>query len=164
MPVQFGTFTIGVDAGDKKARQNTETIYVYSTFEDLLKRDICSSTDAFTTRLPISDTHLLQANSPREIMYPISGHLHTGKIVAQYLDLRDDGLDFQERDKVHSRAIVFTTTLNGSVKPSFSIAPVTKGFNTISGNLDLTADRMDQHQVTVRLRPQSKIGGTGLIK
>ncbi len=154
MPVQFGTFTVGIDAGDKKARKNVETIYVYSTFEDIFKQNFCDPLGRDNPFQAVAHSGLVRTSPPRQILYPVSGNLHTGEIVKQYLELQDDGLKYQERDKVHSRAILFTTILNGAVKPSFSIAPIPKGFNTISGNLDLVADRTDSHKVTVRLRPQ----------
>ena len=135
-PIHLGSITLGVGLGDKKQRFSDRTIKLSTTFGDLIKMDDC-----------IAD------EGRGSFRYPIAGRIGLDEVIKQYVLINEDKyskLSATKKD-IYTDTIRFTTEINGSLNPSFSIAPALG--RTISADLTLSADRKDIHEVVVSIIP-----------
>lgn len=145
-PIVPGVITLGYDVGDKRKRASDRQVRILSSFRELLHLD-CRNID-------IADEHRF----PR--MYPITGEIGLAEVLGDYLRVSDlkgqkfhlGGASDSYRDK-----ITFTTAINGSIKPGINLSK--RIGQLIDVSADLTADRMDVHEVTIFLTPPGATPG-----
>ncbi len=134
MPISFGTFTMGWDAGLKKERRVQQTFGIGDNFNRL-------------AGLPCEKT-----TPGRNYLYPVTGNIGLGKTFETYARLvrQNQGAFKGEISEV----IRFTTDWNGSLKPSWNLTPLSK--QVIGINADATGQRSDIHQLTLDFKPLDK--------
>jgi hypothetical protein len=93
------------------------------------------------------------ANSERIFVqrYPIRGKIGVHEVIEQYIRLLAAGTFKKGGGEAYTDQIVFTTTLDGSVSPSFTINPTTA--EQITGSFGLAGSRKDLHSVIISLAP-----------
>jgi hypothetical protein len=140
-PLTNGKFTLGINAGAKRKRENHRVFTVTDTFSHLL------------TKVPESycEGFIREANR----VYPITGRIGVDKIVTDFIDLTLFGELAGSKDKPLLPTMVdtltFTTAITASVTPKVEFTPVGKAFQLASASLTGLADRTDIHQVAVGL-------------
>ena len=94
----------------------------------------------------------------------MSGNIGLGSVISDYLHVEKSG-KFKSGGESYTDKIQFTTTINGSLKPSIDIAR--KGGEAIKASADLTGIRKDQHALTIYLSPSEssdKAGGVQQVQ
>lgn len=131
-PVSLGTVSLGYDIGEKKSRLAEREVKLVVTFGELIQMN-CD---------PV----------PQEasFRYPISGKIGLDEVIHQYMAVAKDS-KFKTAGESYRDKIQFTTTLNGSVNPGFSLVRVS-GVR-LGSDATLGARRDDLHEVTILLYP-----------
>jgi hypothetical protein len=128
---------LGYDIGDKKQRFSERTIKIAATFGELYRLEC-----------------LGEASANHEVLtkkYPIQGSIGLDEVFNSYIDIGKNG-KFDTGGESYTDTIRFTTSINGSIKPSVTLA---KAGRTITAEADLTATRKDVHELKVFLTPPS---------
>ena len=131
MPISFGSFTMGWDAGLGKERRATQTFGLGDNFKRL------------------ADLPCGNVAPGRNYLYPVTGEVGLLKTFESYgrLVRQNPGAFKGEISEV----LRFQTDWNGSLKPSWNLVPLSK--QIIGINADATAKRSDVHQVTLEFKP-----------
>ena len=93
------------------------------------------------------------------LSYPIRGHIGLDEVITQYLTVLDKKLVLKETassGKTYSSIITFTTTIDGSIKPSTSLTR--SDGDKLSANSTVMGQRDDVHEATIVLVPPSLSG------
>lgn len=142
--VTLGTITIGVAAGDKKQRKGRREIRVVATFRELLGLEKeCEEGKYFMAE---DGLHTLR--------YPIRGRIGLDEVITEYLTILRSKFALSEvasSGKTYMSIITFTTTIDGSIKPSATIAR--SSGDRYVGNALLSGQRQDVHEATIVLMP-----------
>jgi len=141
-PVHLGSMTVGLAGSDTKQRESDRNVKLIIGFEDLDELDCRGAPQ--------------NAGGLRAVHYPIKGTIGIAEVIDQYLKI----LAFKEGkfDKVaaYTDQISFTTTLTGSVNPSFTIAPTP--LTQVAGSFSAGGTRKDLHVVFISLASPSPDG------
>jgi hypothetical protein len=141
-----GTFGLGLKAGVDRSRQNTRTFTVTDTFGALVHRP------------PQCEDHIVGPN----YVYPISGQIGVERLIQAFVYLSLFGNLASQGDPNKPAALpngpptlvdalLFTTTISGSVTPQVNFAPIGRTLSVSHAQLDLAASRIDKHQVVIGL-------------
>jgi hypothetical protein len=128
VPFTTGAFDLAATADYKRQRDGLRRFETVETFADLAKLK-CHD---FVVR----DAHL---------HYPISGSIGMTKAVNTFVELTEFGGAKGE----FTDTLNFTTTLNGSIKPSLVLNPVPQSFRLVNASGEVSAGRTDKHSVTI---------------
>ncbi|MEQ1719015.1 MAG: hypothetical protein ABL907_24025, partial [Hyphomicrobium sp.] len=131
IPISFGSFTMGWDAGLGKERRTIQTFGLGDNFTRL-------------AGLPCENV------APgRNYLYPVTGEVGLMKTIESYgrLVRQNPGAFKGEISEV----LRFQTDWKGSLKPSWNLVPLSK--QVIGMAADATANRSDVHQVTLEFKP-----------
>lgn len=134
-PFTNGRFSLNVGAGEDKQRIGVRNFQVVDTFAELKKED-CS----------------VQATNAN-YRYPITGLVGLDEVVSTFVKLNDQKLLEQAKGPGGSYvdALEFATVMRASVEPAVELAPVADRFRLASGRINLSADRLDVHRLTISL-------------
>lgn len=146
-----GTFGLGLKAGVDRSRQNTRTFTVTDTFGALVQRPLQC------------DGYIVGPN----YVYPITGQIGVERLIQAfvYLSLFGNLAGQGDPNKPATLpngpptlvdALLFTTTISGSVTPQVNFAPIGRTLSVSHAQLDLAASRVDKHQVVIGLALDSK--------
>jgi hypothetical protein len=139
------TFTLGLVGNANRQRQNKRTFTVTDTVGTLLT----------TLNTPVRGVRYCDGKiKGPNYVYPIAGHIGVDKMVKTFFELAFfAGLSASEKGAPPTMAddLTFTTTIDLSVMPKVTFAPVTSGFQPTDASLTGLARRMDVHDVTVGL-------------
>lgn len=148
------TAALGVTGDANRTRQNERVFTLTDTLGDLLTK----LNAAQRRGQRYCDGHIVQANH----VYPITGRIGVDKTADTFFNLvlftnlsGDKGAPPTMADK-----LTFTTTVDLSLTPKVTFAPVPTGFNPTDASLTALARRTDVHQVTVALAVDSKTVAT----
>lgn len=145
--VTLGTITIGVGAGDKRQRKARREVRVAATFRELLALE----------KECAEGKYFMDGDGVHVLRYPIKGRIGLDEVIMQYLRIVDGKFalaDTAMAGKTYSSIITFTTTIDGSIKPSASITR--SSGDRFSGNGVLSGQRQDLHEATIVIVPPAK--------
>ncbi len=138
-PITHGTKNLDPSLGADLTRKGIQTIQVEATFNQLIEKD-CS--------VPI----VVSVGQPPKL-YPVTGDTGVDSFISEFFEIRKNNKN-KGKDDTFSDKITFTTQLDGGLKPSLKLVPVTGSTVNISGNL--SAQRIDQHDIQLTIqRPKS---------
>lgn len=138
-PVPLGTISVGLSGGDVRQREGDRNVKLVISFKDL--EDLACFGE------------LEQPRFPRH--YPITGKIGVAEVIQQYIRLTHQQKGAFAEGGSYTDQIIFTTTLNGAVSPSFTVAPAT--LQQISGSGIFGPMRKDLHAVLISLAPAGKV-------
>jgi hypothetical protein len=151
----LSSLSLGGSVGDTKQRESDRNVKILLSFEDLHGLN-CYNVPQ-------------NAGSIRSLYYPITGSIGVSEVINEYLMILEQSITDQEiddgkkaieikklkqiYDKTNGYAdiISFTTTVNGSLTPSITLAPTVRETFSLSGILKGT--RIDLHSVGLGLSP-----------
>jgi hypothetical protein len=138
LPFTDGTFTLGIGGGKEKMRQNRRTFLIIDTVKELAESEFC----------------LHEAGRRENFIYPISGRIGMDEFVNTFYGLITTAgrLDQTNKAGALSDQLTFRTRIVGSVNPKIELAPVSNHFKLTEASAQLSADRIDTHQVIVAIR------------
>lgn len=149
-------FTLGISAGAMRKRSNQRVFTITDTFGYLVTRLNRMNSD----RERYCDGKIVREN----YVYPIAGRIGVDKTVIAFMDLTVFGsLGSADKGKgppTMADKLTFTTAVSLSANPKIEFTPVTTAFQLSSAGLKASADRTDQHQVSVGL----SVGDRGLAE
>lgn len=136
-----GSRTFPLTARVDRSRQNIQNFRQLDTFGDLLRNmrdDYCP------------DPH---RNKPINYIYPIAGNIGIADQLQTFVSLYGlsnlgPGRENEKGPPIFTSRVIFTTEIEGTVKPVVTIAPVL-GETTWGGDYGFTANRKDQHEVII---------------
>ena len=137
-------FGIAFKAGLDRSRENTRTFTVTDTFGGLVKS------------LTGCGERIVGPN----YIYPISGEIGVKDMIQDFVYMTIFGnLGGQSQTPATVPkgpptlvdALLFTTTISGSVNPHVAFSPVHKDLGVTAANVNFAASRIDKHQVVVGL-------------
>jgi hypothetical protein len=141
-PLTNSSFTLGINAGANRKRDNHRIFTVTDTFSYLL------------TKVPeeYCNGFIAEAN----YIYPITGRIGVDKVVHDFINLTLFGGLAGTKDKpdgppTMADELTFTTVITASATPKIEFTPVTTAFQLANASVTGLADRTDAHQVTVAL-------------
>lgn len=138
-PIHLGTFTIGVKAGDQKIRAADRDISTAINFKDLLEYEC--------------EKYPVQRDTFVPMHYPIKGNIGVDAVIKDYLRLAEKGkFSNGNTEETFLDKISFTTTLNASANPEFTITPTMRETLTAKGTIG--AKREDKYEVTIGISRQ----------
>ena len=139
-PVVNGTFTLNAKAGAKLQRKAQRKFMITNSFYELhrLDRARCAN---------------IVARSGN-IIYPITGKIGLKEVFQTFVRL-DSSSDLGVRPGTTSEFndnLTFTTTLSAGANPKITLDPIAdRRFRLASANLNVNAQRVDDHQVVINL-------------
>jgi hypothetical protein len=149
-PFTGGTFSVGVQAGEDRARRNIRTFTIIDTVKELAESTFCHLGE------PVAENY----------KYPITGTIGINEMFATFYGLVRDTrkLDASGKSPAFSDQLTFTTRIAGTVNPKVVLAPVVKDLRLTDASVNLGAERRDQHQVIVAIKLPDKFDQLGLKK
>ena len=162
LPLTHGTFAFGASGGAEKERVGTRDFAFVDNFKEAREPLVCTR----------------EATGPN-YAYPITGLIGLEEVIGTYLELQAIGLGAngpvifradrpksasprKKEEKAKASETVspdfaetfeFTTTINVGAKPSIELKPVGSGLSLVKGSVDLSAKRIDKHQLIITLSP-----------
>ncbi len=134
-PIHLGTFTIGIASEDAKERESDRNAKFALKFKDL---DDISCGASPPNKRGIRTAH-----------YPIRGEIGLDEVFYQYVALLERKEGKFDKGESYTNQIKFTTTLSGSINPSFQLSP--SGIDQLSGTFSAGASRKDIHSLLLSL-------------
>jgi hypothetical protein len=137
-----GTVTADPTVGMDRTRENVRTFTIIDHFGDLKGRTDCP-----------------QFATGKNYIYPIVGRIGVGEMTDTFsaLTFFDKLAGDRSRDPGPSNpatmvdTLTFVTVINSSIKPTITLTPVGPALQVSGGNIGITANRRDSHQVIVAL-------------
>ena len=138
-----GTFTANPAAGMDRTRHNIRTFTVIDHFGDLKNRRDCP-----------------QFATGKNYIYPIVGKIGVGEMTDTFAALTffdklsgnpASGPPGPSNPATMVDTLTFVTTISSSVTPTITLTPVGPALQVSGGNVGITANRTDSHQVIVAL-------------
>lgn len=150
LPFTNGTFTLGVSGGKERMRQNKRTFLIIDTVKELAESEFCLDK-------PARDANWV---------YPISGRIGMEEFVRTFYELitSTGKLEATENHVALADQLTFKTKFFGAVNPRIVLAPVTNHFKLTEASVNLSADRIDTHQVIVAIRLPDKFQREAQLK
>jgi hypothetical protein len=151
IPLLLGSMTIDqMNPADERERTGDRTVRVVASFDDLVHKLSCPANGSSEWRAG---------------RYPIVGKVGLKEVVEQYMkiSLGKNRVDFAKvkEPKLETEAylekITFKTTLSGGANPKVTITQATG--HTLTGSLDLSGSRIDEHILTMALSLESESAG-----
>lgn len=133
-PIHLGIFTLGASAGEQKKREADRDIAMIINFKQLLEYD-CK---------PFGP----QDHQSIPFYYPIKGNIGLDAVIKDYLRLAKKG-KFTTESETYVDKLTFTTMLNATVNPSFTIMPTLR--ETLKAEATAGIKRSDEHQIRIGL-------------
>jgi hypothetical protein len=141
-----GTFTANPMAGMDRMRENTRQFTIIDHFGELRKRTDC----------------LQFATGGKNYIYPIVGKIGVGEMTDTFTQLTffghlatfadpPDPLKVSGTPATMTDRLLFTTTINSSVTPTITLTAVGSSLQVSGGNIGITNNRTDMHQVYVAI-------------
>lgn len=143
-PVTLGTVTLGLTFGDKKQRKAKRELRVAASFGELLALE-----KGCRDAVGLNDD-----GSGHVLRYPIRGRIGLGEVINQYMTVLKNKLTLSNETGAgltYSGIVTFTTTVDGSIKPS-AIITRSSG-DKFTGSSTILGQRQDIHEVTIALVP-----------
>lgn len=133
IPMAHGTFRIGFDANETKHREGERTINLSEEIGNVRKLN-CSQTARIDS-----------------IYYPVTGRVGISDVIRRYVTLHGEkGL----RVGTFTDQLVYWLSLNGNVRPSVSLIPVSK--HNIDASATIGGARKDTHKIFISISEPSR--------
>ena len=130
-PVSHGTVSGKMGLGPSSlTRDSKRTVKITANFEELINTNC--------------DAGYQLPGSRANIVYPITGDIGIGHLIAQFLDIREQD-EQKSKEDIFSNKIIFTTELKGNIDPKISLTPLTSTNYTIGANF--SQGRKDIHEL-----------------
>lgn len=133
-PINLGSFSLQADVGATRKNTGDSKIDYSEVISAPSKQDCDTADDPRTAAL-----------------YPVTGKVGMRKVIERYVRIKNLGGNFKATTGFVDTKI-FKLTFNGGIKPSFSIVNPVSG-RSASGNINLTADRSDEHTLIIVIAP-----------
>jgi hypothetical protein len=153
-------FTLGLTGDANRDRSNERTFTLTDTFGDLLMN--VSNPQRQYPNPPYCSGQIVGPN----YIYPIAGQIGVYKMVHTFFELNEfTNLAPTDSSSKSSNAaitaptltdkLIFTTTIDASVNPVVTFAPIGKAFQFADASFTAMAKRVDTHKVFVSLAVES---------
>lgn len=153
-PIHLGTFSLDANAGKERLRTAENVISLAEELKaplSLVKGPLPETDGGRLAALPCQLPQPVHTHS-----YPILGSVGMKDVIRRFVDINRIGstassnkLAGEEGKFIHT--LKFTLKLLGGVKPSFAIERLDG--RQISGEVDLSAHRQDEHQLVIAMAP-----------
>jgi hypothetical protein len=141
-------FTLGIEAGAKRSRENERTFTIADTFGGLVTQ--LNRLNRYGERY--CDGKVVWKN----YVYPIAGRIGVKKTIKTFIELTvfenlAAGKDDKKGPPTMTDNLTFITAVNLSATPKIEFTPVTAAFQLADASLTASVVRTDKHQVTIGL-------------
>jgi hypothetical protein len=131
-PFKSGTVNVVANAGLNRTRDGNRSFELIDSFDDLRK---------------------MNCTRDREVnwIYPLTGDVGMYDAVATFIRLQHADNPGGTRIFTFADTLTYTTTFNGGLTSTLTLAPVTDRFRIAAANAGLSGSRMDMHKVVVTM-------------
>jgi hypothetical protein len=149
-PLGPGSFDLGPSASVTAVRNGKRTFKNQDKFGTLLTQDwynFCNDFKRSAAGFPNAPAPGQYEPRLKNLLYPITGSIGLRQAVQTFLKIaaQEGALD------TFTDELTFTTTVDGKVGGSVTLAPVPKEFRLVSATANLAGNRMDLHKVKISL-------------
>jgi hypothetical protein len=153
-----GTFDLNAGGNANATRQAKRTFKNQDTFRALLttnKYNFCNDIDRSVEHFPNTPTDGPPFEpQPERGVYPITGSIGLARAVTSFLKIsvQEGALD------TFTDELTFTTTFDGKVGGTVTLAPVPKEFRLVNASTNLAGSRLDIHKVKISMAfPRARV-------